>query len=39
VRSFVSIPAGVLEYPFARYAVLSGLASLVWCVAFAAAAR
>jgi membrane protein DedA with SNARE-associated domain len=36
VRSFVSIPAGVLEFPFARFALLSGLASLVWCVAFAA---
>jgi len=34
VRSFVSIPAGVLEYPLGRYAVLSGLASLVWCLAF-----
>jgi len=37
VRSFVSIPAGVLEYPLARYALLSGLASLIWCVAFATA--
>jgi membrane protein DedA with SNARE-associated domain len=36
VRSFVSIPAGVLEFPLARYALLSGVASLVWCVAFAA---
>jgi membrane protein DedA with SNARE-associated domain len=35
IRSFVSIPAGVLEYPLARYALLSGLASLLWCVAFA----
>jgi membrane protein DedA with SNARE-associated domain len=34
VRSFVSIPAGVLEYPLGRYALLSGLASLVWCLAF-----
>jgi membrane protein DedA with SNARE-associated domain len=34
VRSFVSIPAGVLEFPFGRYVALSGLASLVWCLAF-----
>src|SRR4051812_46798715 len=34
VRSFVSIPAGVLEYPLGRYALLSALASLVWCLAF-----
>jgi membrane protein DedA with SNARE-associated domain len=34
LRSFVSIPAGVLEFPLARYTVLTGLASLVWCTAF-----
>src|SRR3954468_13262098 len=34
VRSFVSIPAGVLEYPLAPYAALSALASLLWCLAF-----
>jgi membrane protein DedA with SNARE-associated domain len=34
VRSFVSIPAGVLEFPLGRYLVLSGLASFVWCAAF-----
>jgi membrane protein DedA with SNARE-associated domain len=34
VRSFVSIPAGVLEFPFWRYMGLSALASLVWCLAF-----
>ena len=34
VRSFVSIPAGVLEFPLARYTALSALASLVWCLAF-----
>jgi membrane protein DedA with SNARE-associated domain len=34
VRSFVSIPAGVLEYPLGRYTVLSAVASLVWCLAF-----
>ena len=35
VRSFVSIPAGVLEFPLGRYVVLSALASLIWCVGFA----
>jgi membrane protein DedA with SNARE-associated domain len=34
VRSFVSIPAGVLEFPLSRYALLTALASLVWCAAF-----
>jgi membrane protein DedA with SNARE-associated domain len=34
VRSFVSIPAGVLEFPLRPYVLLSGLASFVWCVAF-----
>src|SRR4051812_45246163 len=34
VRSFVSIPAGVLEFPLGRYLALSALASLVWCLAF-----
>src|SRR3954465_6898809 len=34
VRSFVSIPAGVLEYPLAPYAALSAPASLIWCLAF-----
>ena len=37
VRSFVSIPAGVLEFPFGRYVLLSGIASLVWCFAFGVA--
>jgi membrane protein DedA with SNARE-associated domain len=37
VRSFVSIPAGVLQYPLGRYALLSGGASLIWCVGFAVA--
>jgi membrane protein DedA with SNARE-associated domain len=37
VRSFVSIPAGVLGIRLGRYAVLTLLASLVWCLAFAAA--
>jgi membrane protein DedA with SNARE-associated domain len=34
VRSFVSIPAGVLEFPLWRYVALSALASVVWCLAF-----
>jgi membrane protein DedA with SNARE-associated domain len=34
VRSFVSIPAGVLEFPLRRYALLSAAASLIWCLAF-----
>jgi membrane protein DedA with SNARE-associated domain len=34
VRSFVSIPAGALEYPFPRYVGLTAVASLVWCATF-----
>jgi membrane protein DedA with SNARE-associated domain len=37
VRSFVSIPAGVLEFPLARYVALSLAASFVWCLAFGVA--
>jgi len=37
IRSFVSIPAGVLEFPLIRYALLSAGASLIWCAAFAIA--
>jgi len=37
VRSFVSIPAGVMEVPFVRYVVLTLLGSAVWCFAFAGA--
>jgi membrane protein DedA with SNARE-associated domain len=37
VRSFVSIPAGVLEFPFARYVVLTAIASFAWCLAFGVA--
>jgi membrane protein DedA with SNARE-associated domain len=37
VRSFVSIPAGVLDFPFGPYVVLTFAASLLWCVAFAGA--
>ena len=34
VRSFVSIPAGALGYPFPRYVGLTTVASLVWCASF-----
>jgi membrane protein DedA with SNARE-associated domain len=37
VRSFVSIPAGVLEFPLGRYVLLTALASLIWCTAFGVA--
>jgi membrane protein DedA with SNARE-associated domain len=37
VRSFVSIPAGVLEAPFVRYVVLTLAGSAIWCFAFAGA--
>jgi len=36
-RSFVSIPAGIFRMPFARYTVLTGVGSAVWCFAFAGA--
>jgi membrane protein DedA with SNARE-associated domain len=35
VRSFVSIPAGVLEARFVRYVLLTVVGSAVWCFAFA----
>jgi membrane protein DedA with SNARE-associated domain len=34
-RSFISIPAGVLESPFLRYTVLTAIGSAVWCFALA----
>jgi membrane protein DedA with SNARE-associated domain len=37
VRSFISIPAGVLGSPFGRYSVLTAAASAIWCIAFGAA--
>jgi len=37
VRSFISIPAGVLGIPLGIYVALTLLASLVWCFGFAAA--
>lgn len=36
-RSFVSIPAGVFESPFARYNALTLLGNAVWCVVLAGA--
>jgi membrane protein DedA with SNARE-associated domain len=36
VRSFISIPAGVLEVPFVRYVVLTIAGAAIWCFAFAA---
>ena len=35
VRSFVSIPAGVMEAPFVRYTMLTLAGSTIWCLAFA----
>ena len=37
VRSFVSIPAGVLGSPFPAYTLLTLLGSAIWCFGFAAA--
>jgi membrane protein DedA with SNARE-associated domain len=37
VRSFVSIPAGVLEARLGRYSALTLLGSAIWCFAFAGA--
>jgi membrane protein DedA with SNARE-associated domain len=34
-RSFISIPAGVFEMPFARYNVLTLVGNAVWCFAIA----
>jgi membrane protein DedA with SNARE-associated domain len=36
VRSFISIPAGILATPFGAYAVLTAIGSAVWCFGFAA---
>jgi membrane protein DedA with SNARE-associated domain len=35
VRSFISIPAGVLDSPLAMYTALTLAGSLIWCLAFA----
>lgn len=37
VRSFISIPAGVLGSPLAMYTALTFLGGLIWCLAFAGA--
>jgi membrane protein DedA with SNARE-associated domain len=37
VRSFVSIPAGVMETLFVRYTLLTLAGSTIWCAAFAGA--
>ena len=37
IRSFVSIPAGVIETPFVRYTLLTLAGSAIWCFAFAGA--
>jgi len=37
VRSFVSVPSGVFEVPFARYTILTFLGSTIWCALFAGA--
>jgi len=34
-RSFISIPAGVFEMPFARYNVLTLAGNAIWCLALA----
>src|SRR4051812_43011154 len=36
VRSFISIPAGVLDSPFGSYVVLTLAGSAIWCFGFAA---
>ncbi len=35
IRSFISIPAGVMEMPFVRYTLLTLAGSAIWCFAFA----
>ena len=37
IRSFVSIPAGVMEVPFVRYTLLTLAGSAIWCFALAGA--
>jgi membrane protein DedA with SNARE-associated domain len=36
VRSFISVPAGAMDYPLALYTVLTLAASAIWCFGFAA---
>jgi membrane protein DedA with SNARE-associated domain len=35
LRSFISYPAGIVRTPLGRFTVLTLLASLIWCLAFA----
>ena len=35
IRSFVSIPAGVMEVQFVRYTLLTFAGSAIWCFGFA----
>lgn len=37
VRSFISVPAGVLRAPLPSYTLLTLLGSVIWCAAFAGA--
>jgi membrane protein DedA with SNARE-associated domain len=37
VRSFISIPAGVLDFPLLPYVALTAVGSALWCFAFAGA--
>jgi membrane protein DedA with SNARE-associated domain len=37
VRSFISVPAGVLRFALGPYVALSALGSAIWCFGFAAA--
>jgi membrane protein DedA with SNARE-associated domain len=37
VRSFISIPAGVVRMPIVRFTVLTFLGSAIWCFAIAGA--
>lgn len=37
VRSFISIPAGVLGFPLLPYVALTAVGSAIWCFAFAGA--
>ena len=37
IRSFISIPAGVLEMPVVRYTVLTAIGSAAWCFGIAGA--
>ncbi|MDQ6779243.1 MAG: DedA family protein [Actinomycetota bacterium] len=37
VRSFISIPAGVLDSPLSTYTALTFAGGLIWCLAFAGA--